>query len=210
VDHLDPSLVPEFPTPDTSIYKKYATTLYIPGKPSYDNVIIPANMNPIIGGPVTFRGVVYVQQPNRVTFNGGVNIQGVVATDNLGIGTLLTNVLTFTGSGNSTSGLETLPDLPQFHELRQMGGSFVIAPGFDVKFTGNFNAISGNVVADRISVQGSSDLAISGSLVSIKNTLILGTNGIITFKPGTTGLHTGLRFSDRYVPLPATYDEVKP
>ncbi|HEV8606122.1 MAG TPA: hypothetical protein VGQ99_12185, partial [Tepidisphaeraceae bacterium] len=148
--------------------------------------------------------------PNRVTFNGGVNIQGVVATDNLGIGTLLTNVLTFTGSGNSTSGLETLPDLPQFHELRQMGGSFVIAPGFDVKFTGNFNAISGNVVGDRINVQGSSDLNMYGSMISLKNTLTLGTNGIINFHPGTSGFHTGLRFSDRWVPVPASYDEVKP
>jgi hypothetical protein len=210
VDHIDPSLVPEFPAPDTSIYKKYATTIYVPGKPSYDNVIIPANMNPTIGGPITFRGVIYVQQPNNVKFNGNVNIQGVVVSENNGVGTLLTNVLTFTGSGNTTTGLETLPDLPQFHELRQMGGSFVIAPGFDVKFTGNFNAISGNVVGDRITAQGSSDLNVYGSLVSLKNTLTLGTNGIISFHPGTTGLHSGLRFSDRYVPLPATYDEVKP
>ncbi len=210
VHYNDPSTPPEFPTPDTSVYAKYATVAYVPGKPSYDNVYIPANMNPTIGGPITFRGVLLIKSPNNVKFNGNVNIQGIVVTDNAPVGTLLTNVLTFTGSGNTTSGLESLPDLPQFHELRQMGGSFVIAPNYDIKFTGNFNAISGNIVGDRINVQGSSDLAISGSIVALKNTLTLGTNGVLSFKPNPSGYHTGLRFSDRWVPNPASYDEVKP
>jgi Tfp pilus assembly protein PilX len=210
VDHIDPSYLPEFPAPDTSIFKKYATTAYAPGKALYENVYIPANMNPNISGPITFRGVVLVMQPNKVTFSGNVNIQGVIVSDNSGVGTLLTNTITFTGSGNNHSGLETLPDLPQFHELREMGGSFVIAPGFDVKFTGNFSAISGNIVGDRINIQGSSDLNISGSVVALKNTLTLGTNGKISFHPNTTGLHTGLRFSERYVPMAGSYDEVKP
>jgi hypothetical protein len=210
VHYLDPTAVPEFPTPDTSIYAKYATIAYVPGKPSYDNVYIPANMNPIIAGPITFRGVLLIKSPNNVKFNGNVNIQGTIVTDNTGVGTLLTNVLTFAGSGNSTLGLESLPDLPQFHELRQMGGSFLIAPGYDVKFTGNFNAIAGNIVGDRINVQGSSDLAISGSIVALKNTLTLGTNGILSFKSNPSGFHTGLRFSDRFVPNAASYDEVKP
>ncbi len=210
VHYIDAAAIPEFPTPDVSIYAKYATTMYVAGKASYDNVYIPANTNPTIGGPITFRGVVLIKSPNNVKFNGSVNIQGVVVTDNSGVGTLLTNVVTFTGSGNSTSGLETLPDLAQFHELRQMGGSFLIAPGYDVKFTGNFNAISGNIVGDRINVQGSSDLAISGSIVALKNTLTLGTNGILSFKSNPSGFHTGLRFSDRWVPNAASYDEVKP
>jgi hypothetical protein len=210
VHHTDPAAVPEFPTPDTSIYAKYATTMYVAGKPSYDNVYIPANLNPTIGGPITFRGVLLIKSPNNVKFNGNVNFQGVVVTDNSGVGTLLTNVITFTGSGNTTSGLETLPDLPQFHELRTMGGSFCIAPGYDVKFTGNFNAIAGNIVGDRVNVQGSSDLAINGSVISLKNTLTMGTNGVISFKPNATGMHTGLRFSDRWVPNPTSYDEVKP
>ena len=29
VDYIDPSAVPEFPTPDTSIFAKYATTAYV-------------------------------------------------------------------------------------------------------------------------------------------------------------------------------------
>jgi len=210
VHHIDPANLPEFPTPDTSVFKKYATNIYVAGKPSYDNIIIPANMNPVISGPVVLRGVVYIQQPNAVKFSGNVTIQGVVVSDNSGIGTLLTNTLTFQGAGNTHTGLETLPDLPQFHELRQMGGSFVIAPGYDVKVTGSFSAISGNIVGDRVNVQGSADLNISGSVVALKNTLTLGTNGVISLKASPSGLHTGLRFSDRYVPTPSSYDEVKP
>jgi hypothetical protein len=209
VDHMDPLLVPEFPTPDNSIFKTFAVNPYVAGKPVYDNIFIPANTNPTFNS-CTLRGVVYVHQPNNVKFNGPVQIQGVIVTENIGVGTLLTNVLTFTGGGNTHGGLETLPDEPQFAVLRTMGGSFVIAPGFDVKFTGNFNGISGNVVGDRVNVQGSADLAIAGSIVALKNTLTLGSNGIISFKPNPTGLHTGLRFSEKYVPMPSSYDEVKP
>jgi hypothetical protein len=212
VDHIDPVAVPEMPLPDTSIYAKYATTMYVAGKTTYDNVYIPANLNPTLSGPITFRGVLLIKSPNAVKFNGNVNIQGIIVTDNSGVGTLLTNTLTFAGSGNSTSGLDGLPDLPQFHDLRLMGGSFLIAPGYDVKFTGNFDAIAGNIVGDRITIQGSSDLAITGSIVALKNTLTMGTNGVISFKQSPNPmLHTGLRFSDRYVPTnPPLYDEVKP
>ena len=211
VHHLDPAALPEFPTPNTSIFKPYATNIYVPGKPSYDNIIIPANTNPVISGPVTLRGVVYIMQPNAVKFSGNVTIQGVVVSDNSGLGTLLTNTLTFQGAGNTHTGLESLPALPQFPpELRAMGGSFVIAPGYDVKVTGSFSAISGNIVGDRVNVQGSADLNVSGSIIALKNTLTLGTNGVINLKASPTGMHAGLRFSDRYVPNVATYDEVKP
>jgi hypothetical protein len=49
-------------------------------------------------------------------------------------------------------------------------------------------------------------------VVALKQTLSvsLGGGGSINFKPSATGLHTGLRFADRYVPSPASYDEVKP
>ena len=76
--------------------------------------------------------------------------------------------------------------------------------------TGSFSAISGNIVGDRVNVQGSADLNVSGSIIALKNTLTLGTNGVINLKASPTGMHAGLRFSDRYVPNAATYDEVKP
>ncbi|HEV8293582.1 MAG TPA: PilX N-terminal domain-containing pilus assembly protein, partial [Tepidisphaeraceae bacterium] len=46
VKHLDPASVPEFPTPSTLAYKKYATNVYVAGHGSYENVLIPPNTNP--------------------------------------------------------------------------------------------------------------------------------------------------------------------
>jgi hypothetical protein len=38
----------------------------------------------------------------------------------------------------------------------------------------------------------------------------MGTNGKVSFKTSPSGMHVGLRFSDRWVPSPSSYDEVKP
>jgi hypothetical protein len=211
VHHVDPANPPELPMPDTSIYAKYATTAYVAGKASYDNVYIPANTNPTIAGPITFRGVLLIKSPNNVKFTGNVNIQGTIVSDNSGVGTLLTNVLTFSGSGNANMGLESLPDVPPFQELRKLGGLFVLAPGYDVKFAGNFTAaLDGSIVGDRVNISGSSNMEVDGSIIALKQTLTMGTNGLVSFKPNPTGFHFGLRFSDRWVPNASSYDEVKP
>jgi hypothetical protein len=157
------------------------------------------------------KGIVYVQQPNSVKFNGQVNIQGVIVCEDLGVGNLVTNVLSFQGNGGTKEGVDTLPNLPQFAGIMaELAGSFIVAPGFDVNFTGNFGSIAGHVVGDRVTLQGASDASISGSVVSLKNTLRISTNGIINLKLDPNQGHGGLRFSDRYTPMPASYDEVKP
>jgi len=211
VKHLKPAEIPEFPTPSTLPYKKYATNLYVAGKGAYENVLIPPNTNPNFNAGTVLNGIVYIQQPNSVKFNGGVNITGVIVTEDLGVGNLLTNVLNFQGNGGTKQGVDALPNLPQFTGLKaDLAGSFIIAPGFDVNFTGNFGSIAGHIVGDRVTLQGSSDATITGSIVSLKNTLKISTSGTISFKLDPNQGHGGLRFSDRYTPMPATYDEVKP
>jgi hypothetical protein len=210
VHHIDAAAVPEFPTPDTTLYRPFATNTYVSGLTYYENIVIPPNTNPSFSGPMTVRGVVYIKQPNNVTFAGNVTIQGVIVTEPAGVGTLLNNIITFTGSGGSKEGVETLPNDPQFLGLKALGGSFVVAPQFDVRFTGNFNSIGGHVVGDKVSIGGSSDITVLGSVVALKQTLSLSTNGSLVFKESPMGGHGGLRFSEKYVPLPASYDEVKP
>jgi hypothetical protein len=210
VDHLDPSLLPEFPTPDTSMYRQFATNTYVAGLTHYENIVIPPNTNPTFNGPMTIHGVVYIKQPNNVTFAGQCSIKGVIVSEPLGVGTLLTNIITFTGAGGSKEGVEALPDVPKFAGLKLMGGSFVVAPQFDVRFTGNFGSVVGHICGDRVSMGGSSDSIIQGSVVALKNTLTISGNGAVTFQPHPTGGHGGLRFSEKYIPLPASYDEVKP
>jgi Tfp pilus assembly protein PilX len=211
VKHLVPADVPEFPTPSTLPYKKYATNIYVGGMGTYDNVLIPPNTNPNFNAGMVIRGILYIQQPNNVKFNGGVNITGVIVCEDLGVGTLLTNVLNFQGNGGIKKGVDQLPNSPEFVGIKaDLGGSFIIAPGFDVNFTGNFGSIAGHIVGDRITMQGSSDATISGSLVSLKNPLKITTSGTLSFKLDPNQPHGGLRFSDRYTPMPASYDEVKP
>jgi hypothetical protein len=210
VKHVAPADVPEFPLPDTSIFKQYATNVYVAGKPTYDNIIIKPNTNPTFNGPMTFRGVVYIQQPNKVAFQGQCTIQGVVVTEPAGIGNLLTNTLTFTGNGGSKSGVETLPMDPQFNGLRDLKGSFIIAPQFDVQLTGNFGNLNGHILGDQVTLNGSSTSIITGSVVSMKGPLKLTGNTNVSFNEDKTQGHAGMRFADRYTPLASTYDEVKP
>jgi hypothetical protein len=209
VTHLDPADPPEFPTPDTTPYKQYAVNMYVPGLPAYENVLIPPNTNPTFNGG-TIKGVVYVMKPNQIKFNGAVNITGVIVTDGANVGTLLTNTVTFQGNGGSKLGVDELPDLPQFIGLKNLAGSFLVAPGFDVTFTGNFGSVTGHIVGDKVTIKGSSDVSVTGSIVALKHTLTISNNGVLNLIEDPTLGHAGLRFSERYVPLPTTYDEVKP
>jgi Tfp pilus assembly protein PilX len=211
VKHLAAADVPEFPTPSTLQYKKYAVNPYVAGHGAYDNILIPPNTNPNFNAGTVLRGIIYVQQPNSVKFNGSVNITGVIVCEDAGVGNLLTNVLNFQGNGGTKKGVDQLPNSPEFAGIKvDLAGSFIIAPGFDVNFTGNFGSIAGHIVGDRITMQGSTDATISGSIVSLKNTLKITTSGVLNFKLDPNQGHGGLRFSDRYTPLPASYDEVKP
>ena len=79
-----------------------------------------------------------------------------------------------------------------------------------MNFTGNFGSIAGHILGDRVTLQGSSDATISGSIIAMKQPLKITTDGVIKFNQVPNQGHGAMRFSDRYTPLPATYDEVKP
>jgi len=211
VKHVAAADAPEFPTPSTLPYKKYAINPYIAGHGNYENILIPPNTNPNFNAGTVLTGIIYIQQPNNVKFNGSVNITGVIVTEDIGVGNLLTNVLNFQGNGGIKKGVDQLPNSPQFAGIKaDLAGSFIVAPGFDVNFTGNFGSIAGHILGDRVTLQGSSDATISGSIISLKNTLKITTNGVISFNLDPNQGHGAMRFSDRYTPMPASYDEVKP
>jgi hypothetical protein len=199
---------PEFPTVDTSMFIPYAKTVYVPGKTTYSNIIIPPNTNPNFASGTVIKGVVYVKTPNRVTFNGHASLQGVIVTDTEGqVGNMNTNTISFSG-GFGAKGVETLD--PSYGDLRNLTGSFLLLPGFSVNFTGNFGAISGTIVVDKASIGGSASGTLNGSLIILKDTpLTLSGNAHITAGEGVLSFPTGLKFSNHYVPLPGTYDEVK-
>ena len=200
---------PEFPTVDTSMFLPYATNLYTPGKGPYSNIRIPPNTNPSFNAGTVLKGVIYIEQPNQVTFNGNASIQGVIVTDpNKQVGNLSTNTIKFTGSFDA-QGVESLP--ASYGDLRNLSGSFILMPNFAVTFTGNFDATAhGNIVVDQASMTGSSSVKLDGSLVILKDTpMTMGGNSQLTAGDNALGFPAGLKFSNRYVPLPASYDELK-
>lgn len=201
--------LPPIPVPVTSIYKPYATNNYVAGLLNYTNIIIPPNTNPTFNGPVNIKGVVWIRQPNKVTFAGQCDITGVIVSEDSGVGTLLSNQIIFSGNGGVKAGVEALPNDPQFVGLKQYPGSFIVAPGFDVQMTGNFGAIAGHITGDKVTISGSSASSITGSVVALKSTMTIGGNTAATLIYDTTQGHAGIRVEDRYVPIFATYDEIK-
>jgi Tfp pilus assembly protein PilX len=201
--------MPPLPVPVTSIYKDFATNPYVAGLASYKNIIIPANTNPIFNGPTDIKGVVYIKQPNKVTFAGNCTVTGVIVGEDTGVGTIVTNAIIFAGNGGVKAGVEALPDLPEFAGLKLLPGSFIVAPGFDVQLTGNFGSISGHIAGDKVTLSGATNSNITGSIVALKGSLTIGGNTTATLVHDATQGHAGLRVEDRYVPVPGSYVEFK-
>ncbi|HEV8290462.1 MAG TPA: hypothetical protein VGP94_01000 [Tepidisphaeraceae bacterium] len=199
----------EFPTLDTSMFIPYATNTYTPGKSTYSNIVIPPNTNPSFSAGTSLKGVIYVKTPNRVSFAGNTSIQGVLVTDTTGqVGNLNTNTVTFQG-GFESKGVETLD--PSYGDLRNLSGSFMIMPGFSLSFAGNFNATAyGTIVVDKASMTGSAVVTLHGSLIIMSNTpMTMQGNAQLTAGENAMAFPAGLRFSNYYVAIPSTYDEVK-
>jgi hypothetical protein len=210
---------PEFPTVDTSIFKPYVKRNYVSGGSSgvYENMKIPANTNPQFNGGDIVRGVLFIERPNNVKFNGNVKIEGTIVVDTDptatgNAGTMSTNVISFSGNGGTKSGVETLPVQPQFDGLRNLTGSFILAPGFTVDLTGNFGSVNGSIVGSKITVDGSASLIVKGTLINVDPNLLLvkGNGQVMIASTGTTNYPSGLRFGSHYFPVPGSYREVKP
>ena len=164
----------EFPEVDTGVFEGLAgNTLAAGADLSSDmvleNVRIPAGTNPKFTAGVTIRGVLYVEQPNEVSFAGHVNIQGVIATADAGEGAYNANSISFNGSVSS-QGVETLPDQPSFAAIRQMPGSMLLAPGFGVEFNGSFDCLNGAIACDKFTMTGNAGGVIRGPIICYGDT----------------------------------------
>jgi hypothetical protein len=196
---------------DVSVFTPYAVNKYVSGKLVYDNIYIPPNSNPTFATGTTVRGVVLVQQPNIVSFNGSVVMQCVIVTENKGVGDLTTNSIRFSGIGLAKQPLSSLPNEPQFAGLQQLTGSFILAPGFDVQFSGNFGTINGDIFGDQITISGNGITTISGTIATLTNhPLRLGGSTQLTLAQDANSKHSGTTTSKRYSVNPETYREIIP
>jgi hypothetical protein len=207
-----PVSMPEFPTIDTLVFKPYATTNYAAGLLNYKNIRIPPNTNPTFGSGVTIEGVCWVEAPNVVTFAGSCTLRGSIVGPNTPPGTLLTNIIEFKGSATAFD-ISTLPNTVDFPPaLKALTGCSVVTPGFHLKFSGGYAAISGTLASSQLSFSGKSGGAITGYVLGVGNQKlsVAGNSELVVERPTTNMWPAGLYFRHYYVPQIATYLEVVP
>jgi len=167
---------PEFPEPNPDEFEPYAvnivdstTKTYL--NATYENVRVIAGTNPTFTANFTLNGVMFIETPNIVTFQGNTTINGIIVGDGDATDDSGTNKLKFRGNVESHS-VSELPAEPQFAELKEKTGTFVLAPGFDVSFRGNFSTLNGAIAGNGISFSGNSGGTVKGSLINYADTQV--------------------------------------
>ncbi len=187
----------EFPEMMPEVFWPLATTP-LTGPPvanaTYDNIIVPANMNPTFNGN-TLRGVTYIKYPNVVSFEGGCTIIGVIVTngsqDHDPDPGSPDAMLNFVANVNGYP-VTDLPEGGQFDAVRTMPGTFIVAPGFRVVFGGGFGVISGAIGCNGFYMSGGSGGTIYGSIINYAdNEMYLSGNGDVYFNRSGTEAPAG-------------------
>lgn len=201
----------EFPIPEPNYFRHYVQNTYDPNNvlSEYDNVLIPAGTNPIIFASVTFRGVVFIEAPNFVTFTGNTTITGIVVgngdlNDNSG-----ENIIWFDGTVTSYP-VTDLPEESQFDGLREETGTFLMAPGFKAVFWGNFDTINGAIAANGIEFGGNAGGTIDGSIINYSDQpmTVTGDSDLFFNRSGTAQMPAGFGPELILYYVPSSYSEV--
>ncbi len=200
-----------FPVPNPGYFEQYVLNTFDPNNvlAEYVNVRIPAGTDPNFSAGVTLIGIVFVETPNVLTFAGHVDITGIIVGDGDVNDNSGTNQIKFEGSVTS-SPVSELPDEPQFDQLRNETGTFLLAPGFSVSFGGNFETINGIIAANGVEFYGDAGGTIDGSVLNYSDTTMnLTGNSDLSFNhSGTVEIPAGFEFDIELKYDPASYSEV--
>jgi hypothetical protein len=210
-DHVESGVPPtDFPVPMPHYFLPYVQRDYneVTGT-TYTNVRIPPNTNPEFTGGETIEGVLFIDVPNVVTFAGHVTIIGIIVgngspTDNLG-----TNRIDFQGTVDSFP-VTDLPDTPDFHDLRNETGTFLMSPGFAVSFGGDFETLNGAIAANGIDFYGNAGGIINGSVVNYSDVpmTLSGNSDLVFNRTGITEVPAGFGPEIIMHYIPESYEEV--
>jgi len=162
-----------WPTANPALFKPFATNV-ITASPApgtvLSNIYIPANTNLTFNSDVIINGVVYIESPNQIKFNGNLTLCGLIVTDQAD--NPAANTITFTGN-TSVLGVENLPPGSPYDGLRDLTGTFLLAPGFGAKFTGSFTTLNGSMVASGFEFSGNAGGTIRGSVVNLSDSYFI-------------------------------------
>jgi len=206
---------PPFPEIDVSVFEPYAVNVLDPEVHVYstdiylENIRIPANTNPTFTANTLLCGVVYIESPNQVTFTGNMVLIGVIVAETpQGDLNLEDHQVRFTGN-TATAGTSSLPNMPQFSGLQDLDGSFILAPGYHVEFTGSFSTLNGAIAASKTSFGGDATGTVRGSILNYDDTQvdISGSSHLTIDHSAIDATPAGMVFPRRLVYVAGSYSE---
>jgi len=164
----------ELPGVDISIFEPYAINIVdlsttTNGNISFENIRIIEGTDPVFSGNIDINGVVYIESPNHVIFSGNTTIIGVVVAEGDLDFPEAGDQIEFTGNLSSQS-VSQLPAGPTFDGLRDKTDTFILAPGFSLAFSGNFNTINGAIAANGVSFSGNAGGTVTNSVINYSDT----------------------------------------
>ncbi len=207
----DPQFPPLDLTPFPPLVKRIVdSTTSVSGGQTWNNIRIKAGTNPNFGSQATFNGIVYVESPNSISFEGGCTLNCIIVTDGGGGGDTSTNRLNFRGSVNAP-GISALPNTAEFAAVKALGGTLILAPGYNVTFRGSSNNVSGILAADQLSFAGNSSITteLKGTVLGLRDLpMSLSGNATIRINHGDwDGLAAGFRHPWGLTEDPGSYVE---
>ena len=204
----------DFPIPNPAHFAQYTTSIInsstnTSANATYENAKIIGGTNPNFTGNVVLKGVLFIETPNVVTFSGNVNIIGLIVGNGDYMDDSGTNQIKITGNVANAS-VSQLPDEPQFAEIRNEKGTFMLAPGFKASFGGNFNTLSGAIAANGITFFGNAGGTINGSVInySDEEMTMTGNADLYFNRSGITEIPAGFRPEIIVTFVPTSYSEI--
>jgi len=177
----------DFPTPNPEYFRAFATGEELEADSDWDNhavlenVVIKANANPTFSNNVTINGILFIEIPNILNFEGHCTVNAIIVAAGDVTDTSGTNNISFSEHVvcNDVSTLEG----EQFEAIKQETGTFILAPGFSLAFSNHALVTNGAIAASGISFTDHAGGTINGSLINYAPT------------PTTLGAHSSLMFN---------------
>ncbi len=212
MEHIHTGVEPsDFPTPYPGHFEHYVDTVFDSNDPTsnttFTNIKIPAHTNPTFSGNININGLMFIETPNVVKFTGNAVITGLIVCNGDIENPSETDLVEFTGTVNSY-GVQNLPE-EGFSDLKQETGTFLLAPGFNVTFGGDFETINGVIAANGVEFSGNAGGTINGSVINYsEDAMILqGNTDLIFNRSGIEENPSGFQSNKLLQFLPSSYSE---
>ncbi|MFP4354449.1 MAG: hypothetical protein ACLFUJ_04935 [Phycisphaerae bacterium] len=174
---------------------------------SYSNIRIKAGTNPVFDTAVAIKGVMYVESPNVVTFDGATTLAGAIITETPPETANPAEHKIVFDCDIAFQEPSTLPDEPKYAAVRRLSGSYILAEGFSVRTVNNAEGPIGVLAADQIYTQNRIRSKLYGAIMAYDTGgIFISDDSAVTVD--RANWNAGKLIDNQLVPLPDTYEEV--